>query len=289
MESLSKTKDGSNLALLNIGYAVHRGDWNYKHVNSPFARIYLVKEGRAKLNLPMRTQELAPGHLYIIPPFTLHSYECDDYFSLYYIHIYGNHFFYQHILEDFLFPTEIFSSQLLDMLVEHLYHINPGRELSHYDPLEYDNQNTLIKTLSLHSHNRLSTIIETEGILMQLLSHFLKEASPKYNTEEDRVKKVLRDIRMNIDQPISVESLASSSSLSKDYFSRLFKQEMTITPYQYIYQKKIERAQLLLITTDLSIKDIAYSLAFNDVSYFSKLFKITTGHTPKEYRVLHNQ
>ena len=42
--------------LLNIGYAIHQGDWNYKHVNSPFARIYLVKEGTAKLHLPDKVQ-----------------------------------------------------------------------------------------------------------------------------------------------------------------------------------------------------------------------------------------
>lgn len=57
-------------------------DWNYQRVSSPFARIYLVKGGTAKLHLPDKVQILLPGHLYIIPPFTFHSYECDGDFSL---------------------------------------------------------------------------------------------------------------------------------------------------------------------------------------------------------------
>ena len=72
-----KEKENTDLILLNIGYAVHRADWNYKNVNSPFARIYLVKEGVAKLHLQDRDhiQLLTPEHLYLIPPFTLHSYK----------------------------------------------------------------------------------------------------------------------------------------------------------------------------------------------------------------------
>ena len=60
------------LILLNIGYAIHNADWNYKNVRSPFARIYLVKEGYARLHLPgNRIQDLRPNHLYMIPPFTM--------------------------------------------------------------------------------------------------------------------------------------------------------------------------------------------------------------------------
>lgn len=90
--------------LLNIGYAIHHGDWNYQRISSPFARIYLVKEGTAKLHLPNKIQTLLPNHLYIIPPFTFHSYECSGHFSLYYIHIYEPQQVVKRILEDFIYP-----------------------------------------------------------------------------------------------------------------------------------------------------------------------------------------
>ena len=93
--------------LLNVGYAVHQGDWNYQRVSSPFARIYLVKEGTAKLHLLGKVQTLFPRYLYMIPPFTFHSYECDGHFSLYYIHVYELPQTVRRILEDYIFPIEI--------------------------------------------------------------------------------------------------------------------------------------------------------------------------------------
>lgn len=279
-----KDRETTDLILLNIGYAVHRADWNYKNVNSPFARIYLVKEGYAKLHMQGIVQNLTPGHLYIIPPFTLHSYECDDYYTLYYIHIYENQFPDQRILEDYIFPVEIKSSLLESLLVERLMSINPGRELKGYDPSDYDNSSTLMQSISLHTHNPGHAILETKGILFQLVSRFLKNACNKYEITDNRIIKTLRYIRKHIHEPITIDELTQLCFLSKDHFIRLFKKEMLTTPTQYINQKKIERAQLILLTSNQSIKDIAYNLSFEDVSYFNRLFKKYTGVTPAKYK-----
>jgi AraC-like DNA-binding protein len=148
----------------------------------------------------------------------------------------------------------------------------------------YDNPNTLMKTISLHFSNPSYAKIETEGILMQLVAQFLREASPKFQTAENRINKVLRHIRTHINECFKIDDLAELIYLSTGHFIRLFKKELNISPTRYINQKKIERAQLQLITTDLSVKDIAYNLSFDDVSYFSRLFKQYAGVTPKEYR-----
>ncbi len=63
--------------LVNIGYAEHHSDWNYKEVVSPFTRIYLPVEGRAKIHLPRGSYECELGYLYIIPAYCMHHYECD--------------------------------------------------------------------------------------------------------------------------------------------------------------------------------------------------------------------
>ena len=56
-----------NLQMLNVGYAVHNGDWNWQQVSSPFTRIYLVTKGEARLHLPDAEVRLRPHHLYIVP------------------------------------------------------------------------------------------------------------------------------------------------------------------------------------------------------------------------------
>ena len=59
---------------------------------------------------------------------------------------------------------------------------------------------------------------------------------------------------------------------------------LTSRTLQYIVKKKIEKAQLLLITKDLAIKEIAYTLGYDNYSYFIKLFKKQTGLTPQTYK-----
>lgn len=270
--------------LLNVGFAVHYADWNYKNVNSPFARIYLVQEGKARLHLPEKTQELTPGHLYLIPPFTQHSYECSNYFSLYYIHIYENQTSNERVLEDFIFPVEVAATLLDASLVKQLFEINPDRDLKRYDPSDYDNSSTLFRTISSHAQTPVSTIFATKGILYLLCSCFLAEAQHKYRITDNRIRKVLRHIRLNIDSPVSIDELSDMCCLSKDHFIRLFKKELQITPVQYINRKKIEKAQLKIITGDLPVKDIAYSLSFDNISYFNRLFRKYTGISPTQYR-----
>ena len=279
-----KEKENTDLILLNIGYAVHRADWNYKNVNSPFARIYLVRQGIAKLHLQDQAQSLTPGHLYLIPPFTLHSYECDDFYTLYYIHIYENPLSNQRILEDYIFPVEVDATPLDSQLVEQLAVINPGRNLKEYDPSNYDNSSTLMQNILLHTKSPTYTMMETQGILLQLLSRFMKEATHKYEITDNRIRKTIRYIRKNIDKNITIDELTEICCLSKDHFIRLFKEEMHITPVQYINQKKIEKAQLLIITDNRPVKDIAYTLSFENVSYFNRLFKRYTGLTPVMYK-----
>lgn len=276
----------TELILLNVGYAIHHADWNYKNVKSPFCRIYLVKEGGAVLHLSdNRKKELRPNHLYMIPPFTLHSYECNNYFTLYYIHIYENHKSDSFLLEDLMYPIEISANHVDKLLVERLYKINPDSALKNYDPKKYDNTSHLIKSINYHSNKSTYELLETKGILYQLLSHFMVFSIDKYDIVDNRILQVVKYIRKNIDKNIAINELLDICCLSKDHFIRLFKKDMQATPTQYIIQKKMERAQLTLITSDQSIQDIAYGLSFENVYYFNRLFKKATGVTPSEYRV----
>ena len=70
----------------------------------------------------------------------------------------------------------------------------------------------------------------------------------------------------------------------KRSFYPFIKKETGVTPSKYINQKKIEKAQLILVTDEMSVKNVAFSLSFDDYSYFNRLFKKTTGLTPQEYR-----
>ena len=281
---MTQSIDQLHLLILNVGLAIHNADWNWRNVNSPFTRLYYVTEGAARILLPTGIQELKPDHLYLVPSFTTHSYLCDTHFVHYYLHIYEDHQSESSILEDFSFPTEIPAGDLELPLIKRLCGINPTMRLPQSDPTSYDNNPTLIKNIIKNKQRTFCDKVESRGIVYQLMARFLKDAQPKAEINDDRIQKVLSYIRKNIYKTIDIDSLAAISCLSKDHFIRLFKKEVNNTPLQYINQKKIEKAQLILITDSMPVKNISYLLAYEDHSYFNRLFKKLTGVTPQQYR-----
>ena len=270
--------------VLNIGLAIHNADWNWKNVNSPFTRLYYVTEGTAQVLISGKTQILKANHMYFIPAFTKHSYICNSYFSHYYLHIYEEHQSDSNLLDNWDFPIEIPAVEIDLALFQRLCTINPHMTLQKSDPTSYDNNYTLMQNLLKNKQRTLSDKIESRGIVYQLLARFLKRAQVKMELKDDRIEEAIHYIRKHINETIDLGVLAENSCLSKDHFIRLFKKETGDTPLKYINRKKIEKAQLILITDDMSIKNVALNLAFEDYSYFNRLFKKITGITPQEYR-----
>lgn len=273
--------------VLNVGLAVHNADWNWKNVNSPFTRLYYVTEGSAQIELPDGIYTLSPKHMYFIPAFTIHTNICKSNFVHYYLHIYEDHYSDNDWLDHWKFPVEIEATDLDLALFKRLCEINPHMTPQKSDPTTYDNNPTLMQNLIKNRQRAFCDKVESRGIVFQLLSRFFKQGQSKIEMEDNRIAKTVLYIRKHLNEAIELEKLAEISCLSKDHFIRLFKKELGTTPLQYINQKKIEKAQLLLITEELAVKEIAFQLAFDDYSYFNRLFKKTTGVTPQEYRRLY--
>jgi AraC-like DNA-binding protein len=268
-----------NFILLNAACKIHNADWNWTGVNSPFARLYMVESGIAKVILPDGEHLIQPGYLYLIPSFTTHSYASDSLFVHYYFHIYNEY----GVFDRFFYPFELQAGEEDAFLVKRLLTINPDKELRLSDPKSYDNYSTLQKSI-VKQHKLNNRDIETQGILLQLFSRFMAESQPKYEMMDKRIFNVLRYIRTNVGINLYVRELAEMCNLNVDYFNRLFKKEVGCTPIQYVIQKKIERAQVLLVLSNKSVKNIAYELSFDNVQHFNLMFKKVMGMPPNKYR-----
>jgi AraC-like DNA-binding protein len=276
------------LLLLNVGYLEMNADWNWKNVYSPFARIYYVTEGEARTHIDGRTYTLRPGRLYLTPPFALHSNACDGRFSHYYVHFYEQAIHKESIFDTYEFPAELNANELDLRLIRRLLEINPDRQLSQLDPSLYDNMPTFSQYMANNNRMTLHAAIETQGILLQLAARFFETAKVKSRHTDIRLAKCLQYIHENTDKDISIKQLANIACLTENHLIRIFKKEMNATPLKYIHTKKMEKAQLLLITTGMTVRDIALELSMDNTSYFNRIFKVYTGETPTQYREKHS-
>lgn len=85
--STHKFAFNSTFSLLNVDYVQLNKSWNYKHIISPFYRLYLINEGHGTLSNTTQNVTLEGHFLYLIPSFTQCSYYCPSDLSQYYLHI----------------------------------------------------------------------------------------------------------------------------------------------------------------------------------------------------------
>ena len=85
------------------------------------------------------------------------------------------------------------------------------------------------------------------------------------------------------DTSLTNSLLAEKAKISEVYFRKLFLKEYGISPRQYIIEKRIDRAKLLLSTGAYSVTDVALECGFSSVYLFCRTFKAKTGQTPSGF------
>lgn len=252
-------------------------------VSSPFIRIYLVTEGKATMFLQGKAVELRPGHLYMVPAYVLHRFECHGLFVHYYLHVYEGFKNEANVFEMFDFPVEVEACDNDYRFITGMCRDFPDAKLLESNPLAYDSSPNFIGYVKQYNALSLWQKIRLRGATLILFSRFLQRATPRVWTTDERMLKVLGYIHYHICDDIDIDALASVACITKSYLIRLFKQEFGISPLRYINRKKMEKSQMLL-TSNQPVKDVAYALGFNDHSYYIRQFKKIVGMTPLEYR-----
>lgn len=90
-------------------------------------------------------------------------------------------------------------------------------------------------------------------------------------------------INTHLSDELTLDKIAAEAHLSRSYFSTLFKKYNSITPFEYITIKRVEKAIEYLKTTNLSKLEIAYLCGFNSSANFYKAFSKVTGKKPGDY------
>ena len=193
--------------------------------------------------------------IYIMPCYLQFSSRAEKPFSKFYIHFVPGELFHQQ-KELFKIPLNTFILQLTEQY-KALYDAEPAGS-----------------RLCLIAHCILN------WSLLQLPPGVLTPS----RIGDNRIKTVMEKITTQLSQNFSNEELAGQLHLSTNGFLRLFRQECGETPQKFSHRKKLEYAAELLITTALSIEEIAEKTGFANRYHFSRQFARQFGRPPALYR-----
>lgn len=152
-------------------------------------------------------------------------------------------------------------------------------------------KNEIAERIDNHSQKVISSYLE---LLLNLSTRyfdrqFITRKSSNSNTVsqiEKLLKEYFKSDALKENGLPTVKYLADQVHLSASYLSDLLKKETGMNAQDHIHYYLIEEAKNILLNTNNSVGEIAYSLGFEYPQYFSKLFKLKTGQTPIEYRSL---
>lgn len=208
----------------------------------------------------------------------------------------GNEKYLAHKNDVLIFPPKVLRSGKTDLhnpwsFVSVIFRMNLNREAK-----EYFNKSILIWRNTGDSLRKLFTdasrawtgknplfqvkccMAATEILYTLLLSEMPYHKVPHIK----KLEKARTMIQENFRQELSVEELAESIGMSVSYFRRLFHEAYGYSPMQYIMNLRIENARDLLLSGEVNVTEAARLSGFEDIYYFSTLFKRKTGSTPTE-------
>ncbi len=127
----------------------------------------------------------------------------------------------------------------------------------------------------------LGIILHKSYLLFQKKIVAVQNATGK---EPELVGRFQEMVEKNFLKMHKVQAYANELGTGPDYLSKTVKKHLLTSAQDYILEKLLLEAKRLLVFTQLTSKEIAYHINIEDPSYFSRIFKKKTGHTPNDYR-----
>ncbi len=99
-----------------------------------------------------------------------------------------------------------------------------------------------------------------------------------------RLKRATDFMMANLAEPIGLADMAAAAGLSRMHFAAQFRVATGLQPHEYLQRRRIERAQELLLNSDLPLVEIAFEVGFKTQSHFTTVFLRVVGQTPNVWR-----
>lgn len=145
----------------------------------------------------------------------------------------------------------------------------------------------LLKQIKDEQSMKLYHYKESLNSLTELLTIHIERIQNIDSDKKNLFKDVINYIEDHYYEDIDIARLANITNYSYDHFRHLFKEVYGISPKNYIINRRLDQAKVLLQQSNHTITYIAQLCGFSNNNHFSKLFRKYTGLTPKDYRSYH--
>ncbi|MFN4147777.1 MAG: AraC family transcriptional regulator N-terminal domain-containing protein [Runella sp.] len=149
----------------------------------------------------------------------------------------------------------------------------------------------LQRLIFIFTENHPSKDIFADLLIQELVIRILQAESKELylkksqtNPNSDRISFIIRYIRENLNEDLSVEILSKKAHMSESNFYRTFKHELGTTPNDFIIEERLKLAESLLQNPKGSVKEAYLASGFNSFSYFCRLFKKKKKVSPSEFK-----
>ena len=240
--------------------------WNNYDAVCPTAKLYFVIDGEIYISVAGKIYLLKKGDACLIPPNEKHSFYLTE----------KNH------AEKFWFHFDVSQGGNFFTRINFNYVTKIDKYNEVYSLFEkigkYEKSNDVVDKLII------------TGAVSTIVALFLKDANAKKTGgDADEIDKIVSFIEENPADTHNLQELAEKAHLSPNYFIRKFKERTGFTPIQYSTFIKIQRAKSLLENSMKNVFQIMNEVGFDDPAYFSKLFKLHTGCSPKRFRQIYGK
>jgi AraC-like DNA-binding protein len=133
----------------------------------------------------------------------------------------------------------------------------------------------------------------TEGVCLAIVGRLISlqykqakhdERSKPTSLQHWRLKRSLEYIETNIAEPITLADVAAASGLTRMYFASQFRAATGLRPHEYILRRRIDRAQEMLLSSNMTLIEATLSVGFQTQAHFTTVFKKIVGQTPHRWR-----
>jgi AraC-like DNA-binding protein len=280
-----------DIHLLSTGFYQGGKEWDFQDVNSYYNRLLFVLEGEVTVAHHSRKYRVQAGEIHLIPCYTTTDYICEsEEFSLFYIHFTSRAFGGLDIcvLQEYDYQRNARSVDRL--FFKELARLNPQRIVPIADPATQLYRSFHERTQEEY-HQEISPRLhmENQAYIALILAPFLETALTSRSTrvERRRMYDFASYVEAHLSQPMTVREIAENLGVTPNYLSDWLYRVLKIRPIDYINQRRIEEAQLLLISTERPINEIAAQVGFASPGYFARVFRKQLKMTAARYRKLH--